>query len=222
MAPLKKDPVTRLQDSLLDSMERWGSVPKIMFTKTSAEYWPGDAVLNHIGLETLTDAAESLPVRRYHFTDCQHGRREFLSNSVDLQFLLWPALDDLDRWVATGEEPPASRHPSLDDGTAVESHTLLERFAQLSGVRIPPRHPGNRKTPRWILASEVNGNCRKGQCRVARRTAPRSLAAAAKKKARITSGWPACIRPAISPLGLRLPSDHFRGTDTPFAWTRAV
>ena len=48
-------------------------------------------------------------------------------------------MDNLDRWVTNGEEPPASRHPSLDNGTAVESHTLLERFAQLPGVR-PPTH----------------------------------------------------------------------------------
>ena len=39
--------------------------------------------------------------------------------------------------MTTGEEPPASRHPSLNDGTAVESHTLLERFAQIPGVPVP-------------------------------------------------------------------------------------
>ncbi len=58
-------------------------------------------------------------------------------NSVDYAPLLRAALDNLDRWVTTGEEPPASRHPSLNDGTAVESHTLLERFAQLPGVKVP-------------------------------------------------------------------------------------
>ena len=56
---------------------------------------------------------------------------------MDYAPLLRAALDNLDRWVTTGEEPPASRHPSLNDGTAVESHTLLERFAQLPNVRIP-------------------------------------------------------------------------------------
>ena len=58
-------------------------------------------------------------------------------NSVDYAPLLRAALDNLDRWVTEGVEPPASRHPSLNDGTAVESHTLLERFAQLPDVRIP-------------------------------------------------------------------------------------
>ena len=146
------DPVTGAQGSLLDAMERRGRVPRIMFTNTSAEYWRGDAALVHTDLETLSDAPQSPWVRRYHFAGCQHGSGDFPPlevratdgikgqlpfNSVDYAPLLRAALDSLDRWVTTGEEPPASRHPSLDDGTAVESHTLLERFAQLPGVKVP-------------------------------------------------------------------------------------
>ena len=146
------DPVTGAQGSLLDAMERQGRVPKIMFTNTSAEYWRGDAALIHTNLETLTDAPESPSVRRYHFAGCQHGSGDFPPvevrandgikgqlpfNSVDYAPLLRAALDNLDRWVTSGEEPPASRHPSLSGGTAVESHTLLERFAQLPNVRVP-------------------------------------------------------------------------------------
>ena len=146
------DPVTGAQGSLLDALERQGNVPKIMFTNTSAEYWRGDAALIHTDLESLTDAAESPSVRRYHFAGCQHGSGDFPPlefrasdgirgqlplNSVDYAPLLRAALDNLDRWVTIGEEPPASRHPSLNDGTAVESHTLLERLAQLPRVRVP-------------------------------------------------------------------------------------
>ena len=146
------DPVTGAQGSLLDAIERRGKAPKIMFTNTSAEYWRGDAALIHTDLESLADAPESPSVRRYHFAGCQHGSGEFPPlefrasdgikgqlplNSVDYAPLLRAALDNLDRWVTTGEEPPASRHPSLNDGTAVESHTLLERFAQLPRVRVP-------------------------------------------------------------------------------------
>ena len=91
-------------------------------------------------------------MRRYHFAGCQHGSGDFPPieirandgikgqlpfNSVDYAPLLRAALDNLDRWVTTGEEPPASRHPSLNDGTAVESHTLLQRFAQIPGVPVP-------------------------------------------------------------------------------------
>ena len=146
------DPITGAQGSLLDVMERSGNVPKIMFTNTSAEYWRGDAALIHTDLETLTDAPESSSVRRYHFAGCQHGSGDFPPieirpadgikgqlpfNSVDYAPLLRAALDNLDRWVTEGVEPPASRHPSLNEGTAVESHTLLERLAKLPGVRVP-------------------------------------------------------------------------------------
>ena len=146
------DPVTGAQGSLLETLERRGHVPKIMFTNTSAEYWRGDAALIHTDLETLTDAPESPHVRRYHFAGCQHGSGDFPPfeirpndgikgqlpfNSVDYAPLLRAALDNLDRWVTEGVEPPASRHPSLDHGTAVESHTLLERLGRLPGVRVP-------------------------------------------------------------------------------------
>ncbi len=149
---MQTDPVTGAQGSLLETMERQGHVPKIMFTNTSAEYWRGDAALIHTDLETLTDAAESQWARSYHFAGCQHGSGDFPPievrsadgirgqlpfNSVDYAPLSRAILDNLDRWVTTGEEPPASRHPSLDDGTAVESHTLLERFAELPDVRVP-------------------------------------------------------------------------------------
>ena len=148
----QSDPVTGSQGSLLDALEERGKVPKMMFTNTSAEYWRGDAALIHTNLETLNDADESPSVRRYHFAGCQHGSGEFPPlevrtndgirgqlpfNSVDYAPLLRAALDNLDRWVTTGEEPPASRHPSLNDGTAVESHTLVERFGELPGVRVP-------------------------------------------------------------------------------------
>ncbi len=148
------DPVTGETGSLLTRMEERGKVPKMMFTNTSAEYWRGDAALIHTDLETMQDAAESPSVRRYHFAGCQHGAGEFPLvevratdgiqgqlpfNSVDYTPLLRAALENLDKWVSTGEAPPPSRHPSLGAGTAVESSSLLEKFAGLLGVRVPPQ-----------------------------------------------------------------------------------
>ena len=150
----QKDPVTGETGSLLARMEERGKVPKIMFTNTSAEYWRGDAALIHTDLETMQDAPESESVRRYHFAGSQHGAGEFPPlevresdgirgqlpfNSVDYTPLLRAALENLDRWVSLGEPPPLSRHPRLSDGSAVESKSLLDRFAQLPGVRVPPQ-----------------------------------------------------------------------------------
>jgi hypothetical protein len=125
-----------------------------MFTNTSAEYWRGDGALVHTDLENMTDARESDQVRRYLFSGNQHGsgtfpparvesgagpRGDLPRNAVDYTPLLRAALENLDRWVSTGEPAPPSCHPSLSDGTAVESHTLAAKFSTLPGVRFPPK-----------------------------------------------------------------------------------
>ena len=147
------DPVTGLTDSLMGPMRERGAAPKVMFTNTSAEYWRGDAALIHTDLETMSDAPELDSVRRYHFSGTQHGsgtfppvvvreddgiRGQLPFNCVDYTPLLRAALESLDRWVASDEPPPPSRHPSLSDGTAVESKTVLPRMAEIPGVRVPP------------------------------------------------------------------------------------
>ena len=148
------DPVTGEKGSLLARMEERGQVPKIMFINTSAEYWRGDAGLIHADLESMTDAPESESVRRYHFAGTQHGpgmfpplearvsdgmRGQLPYNSVDYSPLVRAALVNLDAWVTSGEPPPRSSYPSLDAGTAVESHTLAPKFTRLPGVRFPPK-----------------------------------------------------------------------------------
>lgn len=149
---MQVDPVTGERGSLLEQMEQRGKVPKIMFTNTSAEYWRGDAALIHTNLETMEDAPESESVRRYHFAGTQHGsgafppieiresdgiRGQLAFNSVDYAPLHRAALENLDRWVSSNEPPPPSRHPSITDGTAVESKTVLKKFAQLPSVSVP-------------------------------------------------------------------------------------
>ena len=146
--------MTGRSGSLLARLDETGMAPRTMFVNTSAEYWRGDAALIHTGLETMNDAPELEYVRRYHFAGTQHGSGTFPPedslpasslrgqapyNAVDYNPLLRACLVNLDRWVTTGEPAPPSRHPSLDDGTAVESHTLRERFEAIPGAVFPPR-----------------------------------------------------------------------------------
>ncbi|MGE3539739.1 MAG: alpha/beta hydrolase domain-containing protein [Candidatus Tectimicrobiota bacterium] len=148
------DPVTGQTGSLLGRLEAAGTVPKIIFTNTSAEYWRGDAALIHTDLVGPADAAESAHVRRYHFAGSQHStgtfppvvvrasdgiRAQLPFNTVDYTPLLRAVLTNLDRWVRTGEAPPASCHPRIMDGTAVPPETLAEVFATMPGVSFPPR-----------------------------------------------------------------------------------
>ena len=125
-----------------------------MFTNTSAEYWRGDAGLIHTDFANMRDAEESENVRRYHFAGTMHGSGTFPPqsirvmdglkgqlpyNAVDYSPLQRALLTNLDNWVRDGVPAPASRHPSLDDGTGVESYTLREKFERLPGVDFPPR-----------------------------------------------------------------------------------
>ena len=148
------DPQTGRQGSLLANPEKQGKVPKIMFTNTSAEYWRGDTALIHTDLETMRDQGESPSVRRYHFAGTHHTsglfplagwraadgmRGQLPFNTVDLNPLLRATLVNLDRWASEGIAAPGSRHPSLNDGTSVPSDSLAPAFAQLPGVRFPPK-----------------------------------------------------------------------------------
>ncbi len=147
------DPVTGSSGSLLARMEERDSVPKIMFTNTSAEYWRGDAALIHTDIESMQDAKQSENARRYHFAGTQHGSGVFPPqsiramdglkgqlpyNAVDYSPIQRALLTALDAWTRDSDMPPDSCHPSLDAGTGVESYTLREKFERMPGVVFPP------------------------------------------------------------------------------------
>jgi len=148
---VQTDPETGRTDGLLARLCARGKVPKIFFINTSAEYWGGHAALTHIDLDGKHDLVPSETVRIYHFAGTQHGpgnllltdtgaaddsRGQHKPNSVDYRPLLRAALVQLDRWV-TGQAPPPSCHPRLDDGTAVPPEHTAAAFQALPGVQFP-------------------------------------------------------------------------------------
>ena len=150
----QSDPVTGESGSLLDRLNERGHLPRIMFTNTSAEYWRGDAALIHTNFADMSDAPEESDfVRRYHFAGSPHGsgnfppigtredgmRGQLPFNIIDYNPLLRASLKNLDEWVRTGKPAPASRHPRISDGTAVESHTLASKFLRIPGVAFPEK-----------------------------------------------------------------------------------
>ncbi|HEU5421913.1 MAG TPA: alpha/beta hydrolase domain-containing protein [Nitrolancea sp.] len=146
------DPYGGDSDGLLKRLRAQGQVPKIFYTNSAAEYWRGDAALLHIdptGTRDLPDEPES---RKYLFASTQHGpgtlpfnrsfpdegdigRHDF--NVVDYTPLLRAALVNLDRWVSQGVEPPPSKHPRLDDGTAVPAAQALAGVDGIPGIHLP-------------------------------------------------------------------------------------
>ncbi|PKB71211.1 MAG: hypothetical protein BZY87_06655 [SAR202 cluster bacterium Io17-Chloro-G6] len=145
------DPETEQTDGLLTRLAARGKLPKLFMTNTSSEYWGGHAALTHTDVTGAKDIAPSDSVRIYHFSGTQHsagvlplghtqptgasGVHPF--NWVDWRPLMRAAVANLDAWVTTGAAPAPSKHPRLDDGTAVPSESLKPAFRAISKIEFP-------------------------------------------------------------------------------------
>jgi hypothetical protein len=149
---VQTDRETGRTDGLLARLAAQGEPPKVMFINTSSEYWGGHGALLHIDLTGTHDLSPMESVRIYHLAGMQHAtgtwpltdtdpidghRCRQLFNCVDYRPLLRAALDNLDRWVTTGEAPPASCYPRLDDRTAVPPERVQATFRAIPGVAFP-------------------------------------------------------------------------------------
>ncbi len=145
------DGETGLTDGLLTRLAAKGPLPKTMYVNTSSEYWAGHCALMHVDLAGEQDLELPEEVRVYLLAGTQHGlgslpltdsdadgyRTQQLVNCVDYRPLLRAALTNLNKWVTSGELPPASRYPRLDDGTAVPPESALETIGSIPGVNSP-------------------------------------------------------------------------------------
>ncbi len=134
---------------------------KVMLTNTSAEYHRGDGSLIHTDPDGARDVAHGPDVRVYHFAGTEHGlgtwpptdavpspadpagwieRSQNLRGVVNYGRFLRACLVNLDRWAAEGVEPPPSRHPRVDDGSAVPPEALAKVFDRVPGARYPRHH----------------------------------------------------------------------------------
>ena len=146
------DPETGLTDGLLSRLCARGALPKIMYTHTPSEYWGGHGSLLHTDL-TASHDLDPPPdsVRIYVFAGAQHGLAVFPPvdrdadgyygqhdfNIIDYRALMRASLVNMDRWVSKGEAPPPSRHPRIDDGTAVTPELAAETLETIPGVKLP-------------------------------------------------------------------------------------
>jgi hypothetical protein len=146
------EPETGVTDGLLSKLARRDKLPKVFFTNSSAEYWRGHAALIHTDVSSKQDITPGNSVRIYHFAGTQHSpgslpltddgganasRGQQLLNCVDYRPLLKALLIRLDRWVTSGEAPPPSCHPRLDEGTAVLPEQIADTYRSIPGVQFP-------------------------------------------------------------------------------------
>jgi hypothetical protein len=155
------DAVTGRTDALHRRLDARRSPLRAMYTNTSAEYHRGDASLIHTDLDGARDLAHGAGVRVYHFAGTEHGlgtwpptdrvpaaadpvggveRSRHPRGVLNYGRLLRACLENLDRWVIEGVEPPPSRHPRLGDGTAVAPEALAGAFGRIPDARFPKHH----------------------------------------------------------------------------------
>lgn len=142
------DPFTGREDGILHRDRARGTVPKVMHTQSSSEYWHRAGSLVHTDPRGERDAKLPPEVRVYCFGGTQHGagsgiagtvpgNGQLLTNPADYRPLLRALLTALDEWVRTGKEPPPSTHPRIADGTLVGWRESESGWQGIPGVRYP-------------------------------------------------------------------------------------
>jgi hypothetical protein len=143
------DPVTHVRDGLLSRARRSNTVPKFFHLLTNSEYFNRAGSLTHTDVTGSRDVDPPATSRIYMVSSAPHivgpfppapfGDRDFVGQA-DMNPLVYTAViralfRALDRWVADGVEPPASRYPRLDNGTL----TTPEKagWPKVPGVELP-------------------------------------------------------------------------------------
>ena len=142
------DSFTGREDGILHRDRARGTVPKVMHTQSSSEYWHRAGSLVHTDPLGKRDAKLPPEVRVYCFGGTQHGagggiaatapgNGQLITNPADYRPLLRALLTALDEWVRTGQEPPPSVHPRIADGTLVSWRESESGWYGIPGVRYP-------------------------------------------------------------------------------------
>ncbi|MEK7407118.1 MAG: alpha/beta hydrolase domain-containing protein [Acidobacteriota bacterium] len=138
------DPETSLTDGLLARAEKAGVTPKIFYTNSSCEYYGRAASLIHTTLDGGQDAPPAKDTRVYLFAGSQHGPAGFPpprsgtqnpTNPNDFRWSMRALLAAMNRWLASGQEPPASQYPRVAEQQLVPLEAV--RFPKIPGVALP-------------------------------------------------------------------------------------
>jgi len=140
----QRDPVTSVEDGLLENPRAAEHQPKVFHTFSDTEYWERGGALAHTTPDGSRDIALPDNVRLYHFASAPHNIGQFppavangevANNPFDLRIAMRALLVAMERWVRDGATPPPSRYPRLSDGTLVRAADVA--FPALRGVTSP-------------------------------------------------------------------------------------
>jgi hypothetical protein len=140
------DPLSGQTEGILRRAVVTKTAPLVMHTQSSGEYWTRSGSLVHTDPLGVRDSEVPDTVRIYAFGGTQHGPAGWplsggsgqnLPNPGDYKPFLKSLLLALDRWVVDGTEPPASRFPTIRDGTLVDWRHSATGFPNIPGVAYP-------------------------------------------------------------------------------------
>ena len=144
---VEKDVFTDRADSILRRAAKTETVPKVMHTQSSSEYWHRAGSLVHTDPLGQRDAEIPEQVRIYTFGGTQHGAGsgvprpggsgQLTRNPSDYRPFMRALLLALDRWVRAGVPPPPSVYPRIEDGTLVDWRLDASGWKGLPGVIYP-------------------------------------------------------------------------------------
>jgi hypothetical protein len=150
LRPVDVPPFT--DDGLLAKAETAKVTPKIFYTFTSTEYWARAGSLTHTTPDGKTDVPLSPKSRLYFITGTAHSSGPFpprkrTSSYDELHYMNFAQQDwvarafmiDLDEWIGTGKEPPASIYPKLAKSELVPRD--LVKFPKSPAIPFPPYMP---------------------------------------------------------------------------------
>ena len=125
------DPVSGRRDGLLRRCQASGTCPKVVQTDTTYEFFGARASLlvtdtagRHLDLPAEVRASMVAGAPHFAAADAVAARTDACAlplNPLNAGPVMRALLGALDRWVRDGEAPPASRYPTLADGTLVSS-----------------------------------------------------------------------------------------------------
>ncbi len=143
----EEDPFTGRVDGLLRRARQTNTVPKILHTQSSAEYWHRSGSLVHTDPLAERDAVIPDEVRIYAIGGAQHGSGsgrpgpltsgQLPRNPTDFMPLLRALLVAMDRWIQDGTPPPPSHYPKISDGALVGWPEAKSGWRAIPGVIYP-------------------------------------------------------------------------------------
>lgn len=142
-----EDPFTHRVDGILKKCQTSKTMPKVMHTQSSSEYWHRSGSLVHTDPSGTRDAPIPDNVRIYSFGGTQHGAGSGLpsprgggqlpSNPSDYRPLMRALVMALDEWVRDGRQPPASVYPRIADGTLADWREAASGWRAVPEVAYP-------------------------------------------------------------------------------------